>query len=504
LPILGQIEARPVVGETWAQAKFILLERALGYKCYANEVKAFHESEAPVRIVSAPARTSKSWTSAHDTLVYGMPTEPLCDSLHWSIGPTYDTNKEFDYWWQRLVEERQKFAVGKSVYRITRAQNNARNGDMEIVIEHGRDASGHMCRAVFEGKSATNEKSLQGEEVTTATLSEAAEHPSHILPKYVSTRAWKTILPTTPKQSGAWIRDLISKGRGDKTLGIESFDFPYYANPLYNKERLRREHDLAVIRAREEIGPHATAEDDPYFAEQFLGKWVYFTGRVLPFNEARHVLRDDPDELETASKFVSVDYGYEDESVALFWAIYETGILHIFDEIYCKHLVTQKFVDGIREKIDVLKNVSYATGDPRQPQVAALMRDAGLPVFTMNKRAQSDRAAGMRRLIDLLTAGPYQQEGSGVIYPGIYVSARCVETINEWNTLRFREGMRNEYSPGSFAGKDHATDAARYGVMTRPAPSGEEKERDWLSEERNKHSRSYERIYYPEGVSAWG
>ena len=84
-----------------------------------------------------------------------------------------------------------------------------------------------------------------------------------------------------------------------------------------------------------------------------------------------------------------------------------------------------------------------------------------------------DRAAGFRRLGDLLAAGPVKTP-AGVPYPGLYVSRRCPNTIREWNHLRFKEGFRNEYAPGSLVGDDHAADAARYGAMTRPRASDPE------------------------------
>ena len=65
------------------------------YKIYADEVRAYHASDAPVRICSAPARTSKSYSTWKDKLPYVFPTQPRLSSLHWLVGPTYSPNKEF-------------------------------------------------------------------------------------------------------------------------------------------------------------------------------------------------------------------------------------------------------------------------------------------------------------------------------------------------------------------------------------------------------------------------
>jgi hypothetical protein len=464
------VEAKPLVGETWAQAKAFWFQ-VFGYKLYAEEVKAYHESEAPIRITTAPARTSKSMSTAYDTLAYIMPTKPLTDSLHWIIGNDYSTNKEFSYLYECLVDHREKHGLP-----IERASNNPRNGDMLIVLDYGfNEAKNHRCRAVVKGMSCNNEKALQGEEVTTATLSEAAEHPPHILPKYLATRCWKMNLPTTPKPQAEWIKELSDKGARDSSLGVETFELPPHANPLYNYTRFEQQKRLADQRAKDSIGPHASFEDDAYFAEQFLGRWVYYTGMVLPFQKVRHVLVSAPPEVADSRKFVSLDYGYEDGEVALFWAVLPNGILVIFDEVYERHLTSQKFVEKIHDKLDAHEGADYVVGDPSQPQVARIMREAGLNVWDIDKNAMRDRAAGFTRLRDLLTEGPV--EG----YPGIYVTANCKKTIAEWGTLRFREGCRNEFANGSFVGADHAADAARYGIMTRPAPQHEpDTKHEWL------------------------
>jgi hypothetical protein len=475
---LGQsgVEVKPVVGDTWAAAKAfwfqtLQLQDGTTYWPKVQEVSDFHLSEARIRITSAPARTSKSLSAAADTIPYIMPTKPLMNSLHWVIGTDYATNKEFAYLFEWLVDGHERHGL-----RIESARNNPGNGDMLIVLDYGfNEAKTHRCRAIVKGMSANNEKAMQGEEVTTANLSEAADHPSHILRKYLSTRCWKINLPTTPKPSAEWIRELIEDGNRDPSLGIEHFHFPKEANPHYNHERFDQEMRRADIRAKSTIGPNSTFADDPFFAEQFLGEWVYYTGMVLPFQRVRHVLLSAPPEIANSRKFVSLDYGYEDGEVALFWAVLPNGILVIFDEVYERHLTSQKFVEKIHDKLDAAEGADYVVGDPSQPQVARIMRDAGLNVWDRDKNAMRDRAAGFTRLRDLLTEGPV--EG----YPGIYVTANCKKTIAEWGVLRFREGCRNEFANGSFIGADHAADAARYFVMTRPVPQHEpDRKHDWL------------------------
>jgi hypothetical protein len=374
------------------------------------------------------------------------------------------------------VDGRAKWSklLSKAV-RITKAQNSPGQGNLEIVIEWGQDEQGHLARAVIQGKSSTVERTLQGEQVSIAVMSEAAEHPARILNKYLATRTWKLILPTTPKPAGQWIRELGQSGLRDKDLSIEWFHYPQHASPVYDWENFRRNEKLAAMRS-----PTGRAEDWPEFAEQFLGRWVFYTGRVLPFDISTHGFDVEQIDLGACKHYVSCDYGYEDACVALFWAQDDHGKLYIYDEIYDRRITTEEYVKRINDKIQPYrKRLAYITGDPKQPQVEHYLRRMGLSVVQVNKKAQADRAAGHRRLVDLLANG---DDG----LPGLMVEKHaCQKTIAEWNDLHYRElsdsQHRNEYSANATVGADHAADAARYLTMTMPTNRVESVERDAIT-----------------------
>jgi hypothetical protein len=456
--------------------------------------KRFHQSDAAVRIVTAPARGSKSYSAAPEVVAFAMPTEPLTGSLQWLVGVDYPTNKEFQYVWKYIVEQKHLWPGIK----IEKAINNPSNGNMIISLNHGRDKKGNICRAVIEGKSSSNERSLQGEHVTNCVLSEAAEHPQVIFDKYLSTRCWKSIFPTTPKPHGEWIRNMADKGRENPDMGIESFEFSRYANPRYDHDQFARAKRLAEMNTES-----GNAEDDPFFAEQFLGRWVYYTGRVLPFDPLHHVVDVDMGWIAGCPSYVSVDYGYEDGCVALFWALHPSGALLIWDEIYERHMTTPDFVTAIVEKLDrsrMITSLKYVCGDPKQPQVAEYMQRNGLPVTPINKRFQADRALGQRRLIDLLQRDPDTK------HAGMYVGRNCERTISEWKTLHYREKNQSEYGPSAFVGADHAFDAARYFVTTLPRVAEEEREEDWIEVHKRKVAARVEGKYTWEnqlGLANW-
>jgi len=469
LPILGEIAAEPILPK---KAVF----DTMGYEMFADEVKAFHESNARIRIAAAPARSGKSYSAAPEIVFRALPHKPLVGSLQWLIGTDYPTNKEWQYVWKWLVDERERWTMGGKTLNIEKAQNNPQNGNMLLVLDWGRGPHGR-AKAIIEGKSSTQEKALQGEHVTQWVQSEAADHPRRIWEKYGRTRSTWAIFPTTPKPGAAWLRELVEMGDKDRSLSIDSFTYPPHANPLYDHELFEIEHKKASRRS-----PTGRAEDDPYFAEQFLGLWVYYTGMVLPFG-AQNVVDLDPAWLDHCPLFVSCDYGYADACVALFWALLPSGALLIWDEIYSRHLLTHEFVAQIERKLEGHEDrVEYVTGDPKQPQVADYMNRCGLRVIDVDKKAQADRAVGHRRLVDLLSVDPATN------HPMLFVAGdRCPNTVAEWKHLRYRErpegeSMKNEYGISALAGEDHSFDSARYFVMTRPSAPSSAPERNWLRE----------------------
>jgi hypothetical protein len=469
------------------------LFRWIGYEIYSPDVVDFHESKARTRIVSAPARTSKSYSAAAEMLYDCFPTWTkdaetgeriyLDSRILWCVGPDYGTIKEFDYLFEWLVTNREKYGFS---YRLKRSSKQKKKGDLQIYIEWGRDPQNEMVYTLIEGKSAERETSLQGEEIYSCVMSEAAEQPRHILNKYLATRCHHLILPTTPKPHADWIRELIDMGEKDPGLSIDHFhyaiDFEHKVspNPKFDWKRFE-----AAMRRAASISPTGRAEDDPHFAEQFLGLWVYYAGKVLPFRHEKgvpgrfsHVVNHLPADFEQLNKFVSVDYGHDHRAAALFHCIMQCGTVIVYDEIVDTGLHPGQFVDLITQRLRQWEHEpEYFVGDPSRPEVATLMRELGLPVWDRgSKNALRDRAAGTLRIIDMLADDELLER------PKLFVHSRCVELIGELKVLRRKEDYgSDEFAKSSFdpACDDDCFDALRYGVQSMPRPELGPKEKNW-------------------------
>lgn len=484
----------------------------IGYEVHTQDVARFHNSKARTRIISAPARTSKSYSTAAEMAYDAFPHftrdkngrfAPIESRLLWCVGPDYPTCKEFDYLYKWLVDDRAKLGFD---YKLVKARNAPKNGDMQIIIEWGRSPDGELHRTIVKGMSATHERALQGEEVYHSVMSEAAEQPASILTKYLATRSHRLTLPTTPKPGASWIKELIDLGEADPTLGIEhfhyaiDFDSRSCPNPTFDWKRFEQERRRAIARS-----PTGQPEDDPFFAEQFLGMWVYYTGRVLPLfrreasvpGKMSHLFDDFPQDLPKWRKFVSLDYGYDHPSAAIFWAVAPDGTLFICDELLESQIAPEKFVDAIKRKVsdELGWSVDYYVGDPSRPEVEAIMRDLGLPVYRVaNKNTLRDRAAGTLLLIQYLSNDP--QLGR----PKLFVHRACRNIVHEWTTLRRKEDYTgDEFGKAAFAKgcRDDLFDAARYGLMTRVDPYSPKGSEHWVHQfERERRRAAQQSNFY--------
>ena len=509
--------------------------RTIGYVIHTPEVLAFHNSSARLRINSAPARTSKSYSAAAEVMPDSFPDIWQCDDgraypiAHnevdsvrriWIVAPDYKLAKEFDYLYRWLIDERKRYGWQ---YQVIASHNTPDTGDMKIHLGFGSDYFGRPIRTLIEVRSAKNERSLQSEEIFRLILSETADHPEAIWAKYLSTRYGRAIFPTTPKITGEWVRKLIEQGKDNPDLSIESFQYDGRCNPSYDWERYWIEHAKAESRQSAQeftrpihakkppsvanehdcftLGMKCLASRDPHFAEQFLGQWTFAEARVLPFRwrddgtRKSHVLDVLPAWYEHADQYVSVDYGFTDPAACGFYAVNADGTVLLFDEIYQSGLTAEDFV---RQILGRAAQRSYRIksfyGDPRKPEVMRHYQKLRLPVIHVNKQRQADRQVGFMTFQDYLSDDP----DTGL--PKFFVMRQCRNAIAEFRLLRRKEShIKDEWSTGSFAGEDHMVDATRYFLTARPTMRSLEQRlleegRDFLSDlvvESAKHNRTW-------------
>lgn len=480
-----------------------LIFRTYDYKTHEPEVDRFHASDAKVKIISCPARTSKSyagWKDVEPDIFYFAARAKLSAEqrkfIIWIVAPHYDLAKEFDYAWDDLVLA--KGAKGFD-YKIGQKSNSPGSGKMYIQLLFGKNPAGLEIEVWIEVKTAANDNTLQSEEVDIAVLSEAAELDERVWTKYLSTRVGRSIWPTTPKRKARWIYEQMELGRKKPELRIEDFRFTIRANPKYNCERYWLEHAKAEDRAapgEPNVKPrdinkaptwdnghdcfssetNCNAMKDPEFAEQFGGVWNFHKGTVVPLRlsdgpkgEPPHVIDFDREWFKWCDVHVSFDYGYADPSVVLFWLIGPEQVV-LRRSIYEEGLVADDLVDrtqAIIREMNWGSRITRMIGDPKKPDVVEVFRRRGLPIWDIDKIAQADRKAGHLTFMNYLSINRKTGE------PFMLIHADNPRVIREFEELTYKEDAKDLYATGAFARdcRDDAYDATRYFVQSNPPVS---------------------------------
>jgi hypothetical protein len=504
------VSTRDFFGPT-PEASRAALFRLIGYEIRidarsprsAEEVRRFHLSDAKERIVSAPARTSKSWSAgaeiAHDFFPR-LDAEASCfeagklalvvaecdaDVHVWIVPPVYKLAKEWKYAREHLLDRGLVLAFGGKIETNTDAEAQ---GNMQLtVLWPWKTAKGRACRSTLQVRSAANEELLQAEQVKLAVVSEAADQDERVVNKFLRTRCERIIFPTTPKRSGLWLYERIQRGRENASLRREHFQYDRFANPTYDHAG----YELAKLEATLTYG---APENDPDFLEQYEGQWTFAGGQVLPFRwlpDPRGVPINVVDALPrwaaSASWFVPFDYGYDDPAVALFVGVSQSGEMCVASEIYERHLIDEDLIARARAREkDLGIRVEGWIPDPQRPVLTELMRRYGLPLFDRAPLSTlRDRPAGYQALRSALSVDP------AVGRPRMTILRSCIHTITELKTIKFRQGHANEFSTSAIVGDDHATDALRYLCMSRVR--AKKTERDWLRDWTREHRYHAER-----------
>ncbi len=421
------------------------------YRTYHPEVKRFHQSSARVKVCCAPARGGKSYSAGYEVL-----TKVLApNTIGWIVAPNYGlAEKEF-----RVIHDLFKiYGREYDLPKPSKTYYSTKQGNLYMKFPWG---------ATVEGKSSENPTSLLGEKVDWIIYSEAAQLKPEIRNKYcrprLATRRGYEIIPTTPQQGAEWVYDLFMQGQTSNDLGIESFHWGFDANPEYSRE----EFDLAK---------RTYGEDNPFFREQYMGEWAFYHGSVYhTFDPKLHVIQpfDIPESWE---RIRAIDPGHRDPFVCLWAAVSPEGDLYFYREYYCRDgLSTKQHVDTIRKWSGDSRD-ALTVCDPSSLQTIEDMGYWGVTAFSAN----NDRKAGRLRVMeylaaseDALPAWPYRKDERAQgrnAWPRMYFFSTMKETLREIKFYRWKEGKAIENDTERTEGEDHAMDAMRYLVMTRPSP----------------------------------
>lgn len=211
----------------------------------------------------------------------------------------------------------------------------------------------------------------------------------------------------------------------------------------------------------------------PWRYEQLAkGNWDVFGGQFFgEWRPSHHVKQ-----IEVARDlfwFGSLDWGFNAPGVMLWWAVLPDGHLHVVRELKFQARPVESVAGDIQKVTRELGvKLKYIAADPaiwqqtghgRGESVAETLQRYGLPVI----KADNDRYNGWLRCHEVLRDAP---DGA----PWMTVSPDCRYLVRSVPSQQSAKSDPDDIDTG---GDDHAVDAWRYGVMSRPLPGSSSKQK---------------------------
>lgn len=198
------------------------------------------------------------------------------------------------------------------------------------------------------------------------------------------------------------------------------------------------------------------------------GDWNVIEGQYFEeFSIKTHVIEpfDIPPDWK---KFRAMDWGYNDPTAVLWFAVSPDKHLYVYRELYQNKMLAREAARRIKE-LTGFERISYTVASPDMWQkrgvkdafggesVAETFTISGVPLI----KADNARIAGWQRLRENLA-----DAGDGV--PTLQIFNTCTNLIRTLPALYYDEHDHEDVSDRC---EDHAPEALRYGVMSRPSPA---------------------------------
>ncbi|MGN0784170.1 MAG: hypothetical protein ACI4MR_00740, partial [Candidatus Aphodomorpha sp.] len=167
-------------------------------------------------------------------------------------------------------------------------------------------------------------------------------------------------------------------------------------------------------------------------------------------------------------RFRAMDWGYNDPCCVLWFAVSPDRRIYIYREIYQSQTLAADMAKLIKQE-NGLDDVSYTVASPDMWQkrgvkdvmggecIAETFAKLGVPLI----KADNSRIVGWQRVRECLAKAP-----DGL--PNVQIFSTCTNLIRTLPTLSYDQHNREDVSGTC---EDHAAEAMRYGLMSRPSPA---------------------------------
>lgn len=346
----------------------------------------------------------------------------------------------------------------------------------ELIVEHRvadqiikiRSVDGGISNVIFRGlEEPDKHRSLNLNAAYIDEASQVSEEAFTLLQSRLRGKHYRKILCTTNPNGHSWLyRYWIKKDFGNANAkkqffsvhapSVENVHLPdgYVQNMLdsWSEERIKRE---------------------------VMGSWDAFQGQVYTeFERAKHVVKPFVIPSEW-TRFVGLDHGYRNPTAAIWCAMDYDGNIYAYREFYQAEWIIEEIVKGRKD-----------TGQPGLLRMAGKEKLEGIwvdPSTKANRGKESDFTTYLEYLPRDLSLIPANNEVAAGIdrikqylkpdlrtgSPRLFIFETCENLIEQMAQYRYEE-----LTPGQELNKnikespvkkdDHAVDALRYAVMSRP------------------------------------
>ncbi|MFH1739567.1 MAG: terminase family protein [bacterium] len=283
------------------------------------------------------------------------------------------------------------------------------------------------------------------------------------------------VLATNPGNEGhAWFKaEFVDIGPPEKSAMVE-VEPGRFEKHIFIPAKLS---DNMILEQRDP-GYRATLEAMPEITRKQLleGDWTAFSGQYFPsWRRDIHVGQTPKDfkgwleQTKNHKKFRCLDYGLD--MTACYWVdIGPGGALTVYREFYKPDLILSKAARSVVEPTTPLENISYTVASP---DLWNRRQDGGVPgEETMRKaglrdlrKADDRRVPGWEHMAEWLE--PYDDPQTNKPISNIVFFDCCQNAIKQIPSLIRDDGNPNDVSDKV---EDHAGEAIRYGLMSRPKP----------------------------------
>lgn len=206
------------------------------------------------------------------------------------------------------------------------------------------------------------------------------------------------------------------------------------------------------------------------------GDWDALAGQYFQeFRRQKHTCK--PFEIpQDWKRFRSMDWGYNDPCCVLWHAVGPENRVYTYRELYVTQTLARDVADRVRD-LSHGEKISYTVASPDMWQtrgthdiegenIAEIFTGHGVPLM----KADNSRVIGWQQMHEFMADAP---DGD----PRWVIFDTCENLIRTLPLLTHDEHKPEDVSDGC---EDHAPEAARYGLMSRPAPSRAKKEREYI------------------------